>query len=664
MSYCLNPQCQDPQNPEGTLYCIACGSKLLLRERYRPIKPIGRGGFGRTFFAVDEDKPSHPPCVIKQFLPQNTGDPKKAAELFQQEAVRLDELGKHPQIPELLAHFEQDNYQYLVQEFIDGSNLAQKSIKKGPFDSKQIQQILNELLPVLQFIHEHKVIHRDIKPENIICRSSLPQTTGWRTNTNRLVLVDFGAAKVITGTSLMQPGTIIGSPEYVAPEQVRGHAIFASDIYSLGVTCIYLLTQVSPFDLFDVMKDKWVWRDYLSQSMNSILGRIIDKMLVTNPQMRYQSAVEVIKELNPDSPPPSLPNISSPTPSPTRRLTVSPTPSRPSIPTYTPPKQQAKQPTNSITAPPHVVQPTVIPQPQQSTWKCVLTLSGHFDSVNSVAFSPNGEMLASGSRDKTIEIWDMKKGKRWFTLTGHGDSVSSVAFSPNGEMLASGSRDKTIEIWDMKKGKRWFTLIGHYDWVDTVAFSPDNQMLASGGRDKGIEIWNLQKAKRWFSLVGHQDRVYTVAFYKDGGMLASAGRDQTIKIWDLQKTKELFTIKGHSDWVRSLTLSPNGDVLVSGSRDGTIKLWQVHGGELISTPIQNLKYGMSDVLSVAFSPNGKIVAGGYRNGIINLWDAITGELLETLNGHSSDVFSVVFSQDGRSLASGSNDKTINIWRAG
>ncbi|NES02669.1 MAG: protein kinase [Okeania sp. SIO2F4] len=662
MSYCLNPQCQNPQNSEGTLYCLACGSKLLLRERYRPIKPIGRGGFGRTFFAVDEDKPSHPPCVIKQFLPQNTGDPKKAAELFQQEAVRLDELGQHPQIPELLAHFEQDNNQYLVQEFIDGSNLAEESIKKGPFDSNQIKQILNELLPVLQFIHEHKVIHRDIKPENIIRRSSIPQTTGWMTNTNRLVLVDFGAAKVITGTSLMQPGTIIGSPEYVAPEQVRGHAIFASDIYSLGVTCIYLLTQVSPFDLFDVMKDKWVWRDYLSQSINSMLGRIIDRMLATNPKMRYQSAAEVMKELNPDVKLPTLPNISPPTPSPTRRPTTSPTPTRPPIPTYQPPKPQTKQPTNSITAPPHVVQPTVIPQPQQSTWKCVLTLTGHFDSVNSVAFSPNGETLASGSRDKTIEIWDMNKGRRWFTLTGHGDSVQTVAFSQDGEMLASGSRDKTIEIWDMKKGRRWFTLIGHSDWVDTVAFSPDNQMLASGGRDKAIEIWNLQKAKRWFTLIGHEDRVYTVAFNQDSGILASGSRDQTIKIWDLQKAKELFSVKGHSDWVRSLTFSPDGGILASGSRDGTIKLWQVYGGELISTPIQNLKYGMSDVLSVTFSPNGKIVASGYRNGTINLWDAITGELLETLNGHSSDVFSVVFSQDGRSLASGSNDKTIKIWQ--
>ena len=655
MSYCLNPQCQNLQNPEGTLYCLACGSKLLLRERYRPIKPIGRGGFGRTFFAVDEDKPSHPPCVIKQFLPLNTGDPKKAAELFQQEAVRLDQLGKHPQIPELLAHFEQDNYQYLVQEFIDGSNLAQELTKKGPFNDTQIRQILDELLPVLQFIHEHKVIHRDIKPENIIRRSVPPEATGWMTNNNQLVLVDFGAAKVITGTSLMQPGTIIGSPEYVAPEQVRGHAIFASDIYSLGVTCIHLLTQISPFDLFDVMKDKWVWRDYLSQSINSMLARILDQMLATNPKMRYQSAAEVMKELNPNQ---AVATISTPTPTPRKTPTPSPTPTRPPIPTFMPSRQTA----NSMTAPPHVVQPTVLPQPQQSTWKCVLTLSGHFDSVNSVAFSPNGETLASGSRDHTIEIWDMQKGKRWYTLTGHGDAVQAVAFSQNGEMLASGSRDQTIEIWDMKKGKRWFTLMGHSDWVDAVAFSPDGQVLASGGRDRAIEVWNLQKAKRWFTLVGHEDRVYSVAFNQDGGILASGSRDQTIKLWDMQKAKELFTVKGHSDWVRSLAFSPDSGILASGSRDGTIKLWQVYGGELISTPIQNLKYGMSDVLSVAFSPNGKIIASGYRNGSINLWDAITGELLETLKGHASDVFSVAFSRDGGTLASGSNDRTIKIWR--
>ncbi|NEP41588.1 MAG: protein kinase, partial [Okeania sp. SIO2H7] len=172
MSYCLNPQCQNPQNREGLQFCEACGAKLLLRERYRAIKPLGRGGFGKTFLAVDEDKPSKPPCVIKQFLPQVANNDRKAAELFQQEAVRLDQLGKHPQIPDLLAHFQQDSNQYLVQEYIDGPNLAQQLAQTGPFKESQIKELLEDLLPVLDFIHQHKVIHRDIKPANIIRRSS------------------------------------------------------------------------------------------------------------------------------------------------------------------------------------------------------------------------------------------------------------------------------------------------------------------------------------------------------------------------------------------------------------------------------------------------------------------------------------------------------------
>jgi serine/threonine protein kinase len=256
MSYCLNPTCPNPQNPNDTKFCITCGTKLLLKERYRAIKPIGQGGFGRTFLAVDEDKPSKPPCVIKQFYPQaqGTSTVQKAVELFNQEAVRLDELGKHPQIPELLAYFTQDDRQYLVQEFIDGQNLAEELSKVGAFNETQILQLLNDLLPVLQFVHNHQVIHRDIKPENIIRRS----------RDTRLVIVDFGASKFATGAALLKTGTSIGSPEYVAPEQARGKATFVSDIYSLGVTCIQLLTQMSPFDLYDINEDAWVWRQFLT----------------------------------------------------------------------------------------------------------------------------------------------------------------------------------------------------------------------------------------------------------------------------------------------------------------------------------------------------------------------------------------------------------------
>jgi serine/threonine protein kinase len=314
MSYCLNPSCPNPQNTSNEKFCLTCGSKLLLKERYRAVKPIGQGGFGRTFLAVDEDKPSKPQCVIKQFYPQAQGTQtlQKAEELFTQEAVRLDELGKHSQIPELLAYFTQDSRQYLVQEFINGQNLEQELAKNGAFSETQIWQLLNDLLPVLQFCHKKQVIHRDIKPENIIRRS--PPLTPPHIESQQarnLVLVDFGAAKIATYTALNSVGTIIGSPEYVAPEQIKGKAVFASDIYSLGVTCIHLLTQRSPFDLHDIYNSTWIWQQYLKTPVSKKLSSILDKMLESAVIQRYQTVDEVFQDLK-FKPPAISPPITTP----------------------------------------------------------------------------------------------------------------------------------------------------------------------------------------------------------------------------------------------------------------------------------------------------------------------------------------------------------------
>ena len=313
MSYCLNPTCQNPQNQSDAELCQSCGSKLLLTNeqspsasRYRTIKPIAQGGFGRTFLAVDETKPPiFSQCVIKQSLPQNTAA-EKSAQLFHQEAAQLETLGKHPQIPELIAHFEQEDRQYLVQEFIDGKNLAQELQQKGAFTETQIRQILNDLLPVIHFVHKSKVIHRDIKPANIIRRRLSPAPLPALENSYQpspfqkdIVLVDFGAAKKVTATGLPQTGTIIGSAAYTAPEQLMGKAVFASDIYSLGVTCIHLLTHIPPFDLFDSTEDSWAWRNYLKSAVSDDFGRILDTMLQSATNRRYNSASAVIRQLNP-----------------------------------------------------------------------------------------------------------------------------------------------------------------------------------------------------------------------------------------------------------------------------------------------------------------------------------------------------------------------------
>ena len=289
MSQCLNPDCLTV-NSEDAQVCKECGAKLLLVDRYRAIKMLGQGGFGRTFLAIDDFKPSKPRCVIKQFLPSVKGKKglQKAAELFAQEAVRLDQLGQHDQIPELLAFFSQEEHQYLIQEFIDGENLGQELERKGIFNEEQIREVLNDMLSVLEFVHANQVIHRDIKPENIIRRKS----------DRKLILVDFGAAKATEGVNLSVTGTIIGSIAYVAPEQSVGKPTFASDLYSLGATCLHLLTNIEPTELFDMAEGEWMWREYLQDNDISYeLSRVLDKLVEGATRRRFQSVQEVLAAL-------------------------------------------------------------------------------------------------------------------------------------------------------------------------------------------------------------------------------------------------------------------------------------------------------------------------------------------------------------------------------
>ncbi|MBD2389397.1 bifunctional serine/threonine-protein kinase/formylglycine-generating enzyme family protein [Aphanizomenon flos-aquae NRERC-008] len=290
MSQCLNPTCLH-QNLQDASFCEKCGGKILLDGRYRPIKILGEGGFGRTFQALDE-KRLNTPCVIKQFLPQQAGSIalQKATELFKQESKRLQELGKHPQIPDLLAFFPEDGRLYLIQEFIDGQNLLQELQNKGTLKEPEIKTLLEKLLPVLQFIHDNQVIHRDIKLENII-----------KSKNGTLFLIDFGVSKETTGSILTRFGTITGTPGFAPPEQFRGIVYHSSDLYSLAVTCVRLLTghlqEINGVDkLFDTNTMQWQWQKYVSVSQE--LKDVLETMLQDIPANRYQSATEVLAALS------------------------------------------------------------------------------------------------------------------------------------------------------------------------------------------------------------------------------------------------------------------------------------------------------------------------------------------------------------------------------
>ncbi|KAJ5778340.1 hypothetical protein N7520_001586 [Penicillium odoratum] len=285
------------------------------------------------------------------------------------------------------------------------------------------------------------------------------------------------------------------------------------------------------------------------------------------------------------------------------------------------------------------------------------TLEGHSGSVGSVAFSPDGLTLASGSDDNTIKLWDTATGTQRQTLKGHSDWVRSVAFSPDGLTLASGSEDNTIKLWDTATGTQRQTLEGHSGWVRSVAFSPDGLNLASGSDDNTIKLWDMATGTQRQTLEGHSGWVRSVAFSPDGLTLASGSVDNTIKLWDMATGTQRQTLEGHSDWVRSVAFSPDGLTLASGSVDNTIKLWDTATG----TQRQTLEGHSGSVRSVAFSPDGLTLASGSDDNTIKLWDTATGTQRQTLKGHSGSVGSVAFSPDGLTLASGSDDNTIKLW---
>lgn len=295
-----------------------CGQEKLFRDRYQVIRIIGRGGFGVTFLAKDVKVPATPYCVIKLLCPKVSSSSALATAQFrfEREAKTLRKLGNHPQIPTLIESFVLEGEFYLVQEYIQGGTLARLIRRNGPISETGVRQFLREMLPLLHYVHSNNVIHRDIKPQNIIrCQAH-----------RRLVLIDFGAVKQIVqaeDTSVKGVTThFIGTVGFAPPEQFDLRSVFSSDIYSLGVTCLYLLSGVGPLDFeTDRHTRKLLWRHKIP-NISAELGDILDQMLQPSPRDRFPSARSIIVALHGDqlssnlfeclAAPPSLPVEESP----------------------------------------------------------------------------------------------------------------------------------------------------------------------------------------------------------------------------------------------------------------------------------------------------------------------------------------------------------------
>ncbi|AFZ21799.1 protein kinase domain-containing protein [Allocoleopsis franciscana] len=797
---------------------------ITLSGRYTIVKHLGGGGFGQTYLAEDLQLPGNPICVVKQLQPRSTNPLalKIAKRLFDREAQVLYKLGNHDQIPRLLAHFEQKQEFYLVQEFIEGHDLKQELQLGKRLSETQVIAICQELLNILEFVHQQDVIHRDIKPANIIRRK----------HDGKLVLIDFGAVKEVTNHSVNSEGhssltVAIGSPGYMPNEQLRGKPQFCSDIYAVGMLGIQGLTGVLPSQLPEDPKTlEIIWRDQwhpnkLPQQVqtNSELADVLDQMVRYDYRQRYQTATDALQAFQgltnaysssttaaaseyplPEAADPFESTVTYPRPAqvpgsplnstmeaadPFESTVTYPRPAQvPSSPlnstieadepTQAPPSQQLPTPdvsatlletqvSNETTEPlvsqsrkkssrlmamgagivtalalavgiSHVqqnnaktpengnveqkvsqVEPAkqksqgsesqaesanslaplekglqsaseISPRPPISASPPVLrntsnawnnsekialanTLMGHSQRVSSIAISSDGQLIASGSEDKTIKVWNLGTGQLLRTLTGHSEGIRSAAISPDGKWLASGGDDKTIKLWNLDTGKLLRTLTGHSDIVQSVTISPDGKLIASGSNDKTVKLWNLETGQEIRTLTGFSYFVVSVAISPDGQTLVS-GADK-IYLWHLPTGNLISTISDPSgNVIPSLAMTPDGETLVSGSNWGKFSLWNLRNllkgckGVQPCRPTQIVSGSNGGwVQSLAISPDGKTLAtGSDRENTIKLWNASTGEPRITISNRSTSVESLAFSPDGKTLVTNGEDGKIELWR--
>lgn len=350
---------------------------MILLGRYLPVKLLGRGGFGAAFLARDRYTPAMRKCVVKQFQPSGDLSPSQlqvAQNLFEREGEVLEELGnKHGQIPDLLAFFDltladsagiKDNqFFYLVQEFIDGQNMEEELAQKGTFSEAEVLEVLAEISNVLEFVHENHSIHRDIKPSNVM-----------RDRRGRLYLLDFGAVKQVTkvpasgGQAAASTG--IYSMGFAPPEQMSGGTVYPStDLYALAVTCLTLLTGKSPMELYDSYSNTWNWRSHVQVSDR--LAEVLDRMLLPTPSQRFGSAAEVLEALKNQtglttggSSYPPLPVSSSPASPPPPVPVSPPTTTQAPLPSPPPPPPPVAQPASQ----PVAQAPQLAPPPTRSAF--------------------------------------------------------------------------------------------------------------------------------------------------------------------------------------------------------------------------------------------------------------------------------------------------------
>ncbi|CAO5071459.1 non-specific serine/threonine protein kinase [Microcystis aeruginosa] len=619
----------------------------MLNNRYEILKTLGRGGFGETFLAIDTRMPSGRKCVIKQLKPDEAtiGTAPTSdwfQERFQREAAILEELGQNNrQIPQLYEYFSEGENFFFVQEWIEGITLSEKHQQEGNLSEAEVEKILRELLPVLDYIHGRGIIHRDIKPDNIILRAS----------DGKPVLIDFGIFKEVNNINGGSKTVPLGTPGYMASEQAAGHPVPSSDLYSLGLTAIFLLTGKTPQALTsDPNTGEILWRRD-APSLHSNLAAVIDRAVRFHPRDRFTSAQEMLT---------GLPVSSQPTVSVNQSSTTTPPPPPPALPRF-----------NRWFWVIFIVitgrlsfgfgYPRIKPL-LDSFFLKKLPLIEPSSQINSFVLDRDGQTLVGGDEKGNIYLWEVATGKQKKTIAGHGKAILEIAISNNQQILASSSEDGTIKVWDLKTGKERITLPNQRGLI-ALALSSDGNTLVTGGEDATVKLWNLSTGNLIETLPVEKE-VVSLAINQDASIIVSGHSGGDISFWQKQGSNpyEPRIFPSINPWTApSVAVSADGTTAASSSCQDNIRIWK--DSDWKDSPLQ--AGSSADICLIVISEDGKIIAGRSSDETIRLWNLNTKKEIFSYPPSSPKSFDsprmIALSGDGRTVAS-NFDKKIQVWR--
>lgn len=600
---------------------------------YRLIRKIGGGQFGDVYLA--ENLISKAIVAIKILhskldeVNPNESNPDEIGFnwkdfIFEVRVLLIE----HPNIVRV-RDFDIDEEKaraFIAMDYVPHGNLRARHPRGSRVSWDVVASYAAQIAQALQAVHDQGIVHRDVKPENLLVGQD-----------GKILLSDFGIAVpsyTLDPHRLQLPK---GTPFYIAPEQINQEAVRQSDQYSLGAVMYEWLTGTPPFvGTFHevVAKQLNAWpvppRQHVP-ALPAAAEELIMRMLEKEPEKRFASMREFGVYLERIQSVPTAPVLP----------TIEPI-SRPLVP---PVLEQMPEPPAQVAS-----EPTFTPVLIR------ITRDERENGIRTVAWSPNGQYIASAGTDKTVVIRHVSSGTLVYAFHGHTDELWSIAWSPDSKYIASGGLDRTVQLWEATTGYSRGVYMGHSEPVRAVAWSADGKYIASAGDDKTVQVWDSETGMQVYIYTQHNARVYTVAWSPTRPYVASGGTDAVVHIWSIAGHAPPLVCRGHVERVMSVAWSPDGEYIASGSDDRSVRIWHAATSELRSTFAQHQHV----VSAVAWSPDGQRFASGSWDKTVRIWAIDRPTAVHTYMGHESWVNAVDWSPDGQYLVTGSWDTTSHI----